>query len=55
LIAIWSELSVLKSLQTARLFGAISAFMVECHIAWGTLGDLTAPLMSAGFTVIDVG
>jgi FkbM family methyltransferase len=49
-----SEFAVFKSLQAAGLLGKISAFMVEWHLGWGSPGDLTTPLISAGFTVIDV-
>jgi FkbM family methyltransferase len=49
-----SEFAVFKSLRAAGLLSKISAFMVEWHLGWGPPGDLTEPLVSAGFTVFDI-
>ena len=49
-----SEFPVFKSLEKSRLLEQVHGFMVEWHTVWGKLDDLTAPLLRAGYAIMDL-
>ena len=49
-----SEFPVFKSLEKRNLLQSVDGFMVEWHAFKGTAEQLTAPLLRAGFAVIDL-